>query len=52
LLKYLPSNAASAFTSIGPTEGLLSPVAGALVLAAWVVGSLAVAAALLKRRDA
>jgi hypothetical protein len=52
VLKFLPSNAASAITSVGSTEGLLSPVARSLVLAAWVVGSLAVAAALLKRRDA
>ena len=52
ILQYLPSNAGSAFTSIGSPEALLSPAAGALVVLGWVAGLLGVAAVLLKRRDA
>ena len=52
LLNYLPSNAGSAFTSIGSTEALLSPAVGALVVLGWVAAFLGVAAVLLKRRDA
>ena len=50
--KLLPSKAAEAFTSYQPASDLLSSWAGALVFAAWVVGMLAVASALLRRRDA
>ena len=52
LLKYLPSNAASAFTSTVPTESLLGAGTGALVFVAWIVVGLAAAAAALTRRDA
>jgi ABC-2 type transport system permease protein len=52
LLKYFPSNAASAFTSTVPTDSLLSSGAGALVFAAWIVVGLAAAAVALTRRDA
>lgn len=51
LLKYLPSDAASAFTSTVPTDGL-SAGTGALVFAAWIVVALAGAAVALTRRDA
>lgn len=51
-LKYLPSNASTAFTSVNSTDALLSPKMGALVVAGWVVAFLGVAAVLLKRRDA
>lgn len=52
ILRYLPSNAGSAFTSVGSTQALLSPAVGALVLLGWVAAFLGVAAVLLKRRDA
>ena len=52
LLKYLPSNAGEAFTTIDPSSTLLSPLMGAVVLTGWVVGTLGIAAILLKRRDA
>ncbi len=52
LLKYFPSNAASAFTSVLPTDSLLSSGTGALVFAAWVVVGLVAAALALMRRDA
>jgi ABC-2 type transport system permease protein len=52
LLKYFPSNAASAFTSSVPTDSVLSPGAGAVVFAAWIVVGLAAAAVALSRRDA
>ncbi len=52
LLKYLPSNAASAFTSTLPTDSLLSAGTGALVFTAWIVVALAGAAVALTRRDA
>lgn len=51
-LKYLPSNAGNAFTTIGSTDSLLSPTMGMLVLVGWVAVFLASAAVLLKRRDA
>jgi len=51
-LKYLPSNAGSAFTTIGSTQSLLSPAVGALVVVGWVAAFLGIAAVLLKRRDA
>jgi ABC-type transport system involved in multi-copper enzyme maturation permease subunit len=52
LLKYLPSNAGEAITTIDPSATLLSPLMGAVVLTGWVVGTLGIAAFLLKRRDA
>ncbi len=52
LLKYLPSNAASAFTSAVPPESMLGVGAGAVVFAAWIVVGLAGAAVALTRRDA
>ncbi len=52
ILKYLPSNAGSALTTIDSSPDLLSPLMGAIVLAGWVAGFLAIAAVLLKRRDA
>lgn len=51
LLKYLPSNAGDAFTTMDPGANLLSPLMGAVVLAGWVAGFLGIAAVLLKRRD-
>lgn len=52
VLKYLPSNASSSFTSVTPGPDVLGTTAGALVFAAWVVVPLIVAAVLLRRRDA
>jgi hypothetical protein len=52
IAKYLPSEAGmSILTSVRIPE-LLSPSASAVVLAAWVVGTVALAAVLLRRRDA
>lgn len=51
-LKYLPSNAGEAFTTVNGGATLLSPLMGAVVLTGWVVGTLGIAAFLLKRRDA
>jgi ABC-type transport system involved in multi-copper enzyme maturation permease subunit len=50
-LKYLPSNAGEAFTTVDPSATLLSPLMGAVVLTGWVAGTLGIAAVLLKRRD-
>ncbi len=52
LLKYLPSNAASAFTSTVPTDSLLGTGAGAVVFVLWIAVALAGAAVALARRDA
>jgi len=52
LLKYLPSNAASAFTSTVPPESMLGAGTGAAVFIAWIVVALAGAAVTLTRRDA
>jgi ABC-type transport system involved in multi-copper enzyme maturation permease subunit len=52
VLKYLPSNAGQAFTSLTPGDTLLSPGAGMAVFAAWVVAAIAGAALALRRRDA
>lgn len=52
ILRYLPSNAGSAFTATFATDALLSPVTGALVVVGWVAAFLGIAAVLLKRRDA
>jgi ABC-type transport system involved in multi-copper enzyme maturation permease subunit len=52
LLKYLPSNAGTSFTSVDAGTSLLSPTAGALVFAGWVAIAIVGAAVMLKRRDA
>jgi ABC-type transport system involved in multi-copper enzyme maturation permease subunit len=52
VLKFLPSNAGQAFTSVAPAESLLSPGAGMAVFAGWVVLSVVAAAVALARRDA
>lgn len=53
VLKYLPSNAAQAFTSLSDSGGsLLSPGAGMAVFAGWIVLSVVGAAIALARRDA
>jgi ABC-type transport system involved in multi-copper enzyme maturation permease subunit len=52
VLKYLPSNAGSAFTSVTPPHGMLSPTAGLLVFLAWIVVPLVAAAIAIKRRPA
>jgi len=53
VLKYLPSNAATAFTTLHQTTGnWLSPGTGALVFTAWIVLAVAGAAWALLRRDA
>jgi ABC-2 type transport system permease protein len=51
-LPYLPSNAGSAMYSARPDPTALPPSTGLLVLVIWVAVALAVAALLLKRRDA
>ena len=51
-LPYLPSNAGAAMFSTQTTPGSLSDTAALLVLLGWVGGTLALAALLLKRRDA
>ncbi len=48
---YLPSNAGQALLTSGADDALLGPWAGLGVLAAWVVGTLVVAAVLVRRRD-
>ncbi len=50
--KYLPTEAGSSLVSSFQPPDALSPTAGALVLVAWIVGAVAVAAVLLRRRDA
>jgi ABC-type transport system involved in multi-copper enzyme maturation permease subunit len=53
LAKYLPDVAgAQMITNDYPAENMLDPLAGGLVMAAWTVGLLAVAAAVFARRDA
>jgi ABC-type transport system involved in multi-copper enzyme maturation permease subunit len=52
VLKYLPSNAGQAFTSLDPGDTLLSPGVGMAVFAGWVVLAIVGAAVALKRRDA
>ena len=53
LLKYLPSNAADAFTSIGQATGtLLTPGIGAAVFTAWIAVAMVGAAWAVLRRDA
>jgi ABC-type transport system involved in multi-copper enzyme maturation permease subunit len=50
VLLYLPSNAASSFTSVAPGPELLSTGTGAAVFAAWVVVPVLAAAVALRRR--
>jgi len=50
--KFLPSNAGQAFLAVEPSNTLLSPSAGFAVFAAWVIGLLAAAVIVLRRRDA
>jgi hypothetical protein len=52
VLRYLPSNAGQAFTSLSPGDSLLSPGAGMAVFTAWVVVAIGGAAVALVRRDA
>jgi ABC-type transport system involved in multi-copper enzyme maturation permease subunit len=53
VLKYLPSNAENAFTSIGETTGtMLTPGIGAAVFTAWIVIAIAGAAWAMLGRDA
>lgn len=53
LLQYLPSSAASAFTTVmGAGDSVLATGAGALVLAAWVAAALVAAVLAITRRDA
>ena len=52
ILPYLPSNAGSTMFGAQPAPDSLSALASLLVLLAWVGGTMAVAAVLLKRRDA
>lgn len=50
--KYLPSNAGQAFMAVSPSDALLSPASGFAVFTLWVVGLLAAAVIVLRRRDA
>ena len=52
VVKFLPSEAGSAMMSTVSDPDLLSTAAAYGVFAAWVVGLLAVAGVLMKRRDA
>ena len=52
VLKYLPSNAGTAITSMNQSPDLLGPGAGLAVFLAWIVVPLALAAVTLKRRSA
>jgi ABC-2 type transport system permease protein len=52
VVPYLPSNAGQAFTSSIRTQDTLAPWSGLAVFAAWVIATLAVAAVVLRRRDA
>ena len=49
--KFLPGQAGASYYSSVHAENTLTPGAGLLVLVLWVVGTMAVAAVLLKRRD-
>lgn len=50
-LRYLPSNAGAAFTSLTDSASSLSATAGVLVFGGWVLVFAAAAAVALKRRD-
>jgi ABC-2 type transport system permease protein len=49
---YLPSGAGGSFISVPPEPGSLSPWTGLAVLVIWIAVALALAAVLLRRRDA
>jgi ABC-2 type transport system permease protein len=49
---YLPSNAGMAMMNLTPTSGTLAPLTGLAVFAGYVLAMFAVAAILLRRRDA
>lgn len=51
VLKYLPSNAGQAFTSVTPDPSLLSPGTGMAVFAGWVALAVVVSAVAMARRD-
>lgn len=50
--QYLPHGAMGALVTIEPTEHVLSPAAGAVLLAVYVAAAIAAAAVALRRRDA
>ena len=50
--KYLPSEAGTSLITSAQLPDLLTPTQGGLVLLAWVVAAVAVAAVVLRRRDA
>lgn len=50
-LKYLPSNAGAAFTTITDSSSHLEAGAGVAVFAAWIVAFAAAAGAVVRRRD-
>jgi ABC-2 type transport system permease protein len=52
ILRYLPSNAGQALTSLERSPDLLAPSTGAFVLLGWVVVPLVVAAFVIRHRDA
>jgi ABC-type transport system involved in multi-copper enzyme maturation permease subunit len=52
IAQFFPSQAGEAFTVAQPEAPHLSPGAGVLVLCAWVVAAVVVAAVTLRRRDA
>ena len=52
VLKYLPSNAGQAFTSVSDAGASLGYWAGVLVFCAWVLAAVVGAAWSLTRRDA
>lgn len=52
VLKFLPSNAAAAFTEVRVRADMLELGPGIIVFTAWVILSVVVAAVLLARRDA
>jgi hypothetical protein len=52
VLKYLPSNAGSAFTSLTSTGDVLTSWQGFAVFTGWVVLAIVGAAVALVRRDA
>ena len=49
---WTPSRAGAAVLALGQPEGHLPPAAGLLITAAWTAAALAVAAVVLRRRDA
>ena len=52
ITRYLPSSAGAAMAAVVHFPNLLSPLAGFIVLGAYTVGMLGVAALLLVRNDA